>query len=215
MKNKTTLILFPLALSLAACGGTSGSVVSSLVSSASSSELPSSGDSSVSSATSAIPLPTKAIFYQKLAAAVSSPKGYAFERDSYDQAFDANMVPIIGKYTVTAWQSVATLYASSHYRNLATSFIHSTPVDLLAEPKSGDEEGATTHDYSLQDDGKQLTYIDDIVEESKESINYAVYDEDIIHSYASLVTAFPSIPNKAPRRLKRRQELLRCLDRKR
>lgn len=150
----------------------------------------------MSSATSTIPLPAKEVFYQKLAPAVTSPKGYAFERDSYDQAFDANMVPIQGKYTVTAWQSVATLYANSHYRNLATSFIHSTPVDLLAEPKSGDEEGATTHDYSLQDDGKQLTYIDDIVEESKESINYAVYDEDIIHSNASLTTAFPSIPNK-------------------
>jgi hypothetical protein len=113
---------------------------------------------------------------------------------SYDQAFDSSMMPIEGKYVVSSFLSEVSLFDDQVYLCKGSSIIHDDPVSLL-DPVSGAYTTLSTNDYYVKGTAAAITSIDDCHEGSAHTVNYAVYDNDLIHSFLSISNSFSVIPN--------------------
>jgi hypothetical protein len=202
MKKVVAYLTPILILSLASCGGklatSSGNSGSSSSASSpagsgetsnASKSVSSSSDNVSSSSSSSVFVPEKAAFLNAIHAQNTSLRHYALTQSSYDQAFDANMMPIEGKYTVSALLSEASLYEDGIYEMKASSIIYATPVALLA-PVSGNFTTLSSHRYDLKNSQDSITFTDEVDEEAGKSINYAIYPHDIIHSFSALSNSF-------------------------
>jgi hypothetical protein len=135
----------------------------------------------------------RADFIQAIDDRISSIRQYAFDQYSYDQAFDSNMVPIEGKYTISLFHSAVSLYEENLYLSQSEDRMYETPADLLADPE-GNYDVSSHHDYYLEDGTDELTSIDDATEGENHSISYAIYGKDLIHSFDLLKNSFGDIP---------------------
>jgi hypothetical protein len=185
--KKTLALLSPiLVLSLASCGGVGASSANS---SSSSSAL-----SSSSSSSSTIPLPSKADFTSAILLEGDAVRHYTMDQRSYKTAFDANMIPIEGKYTVSSFLSDVSLYDDQVYLSKSRSLIYSDPVTLLA-PVSGEATELSSNDYYVKDAAKTITSIDDSHDEAGvHRVAYSLFEEDLIHSFSSLEESFSALP---------------------